>query len=75
MSSLAGLKKDSFSRKSTDFGHFWLPRFTFKVDFLNIPANFLKTLGYVPGELGNVVRNIVVTFEVSVFRRFRGGGG
>ena len=37
MSSLAGLKKSYLIfRKSTDFGHFWLPRSTFKVDFLNV---------------------------------------
>ena len=37
MSCLVGLKKSySISRRSTDFGHFWLPRSTFKVDFLNV---------------------------------------
>ena len=39
MSSPAGLKKKfSLSRKSTGFGHFWLPRSTFKVDFFNVQA-------------------------------------
>ena len=46
MSSLAGLKKRYLiSRKSTDSGHFWLPRSTFKVDFLNVPAKIQKILG------------------------------
>ena len=50
MSSLAGLKKSySIFRKSTDFGHFWLPGSTFKVDFLNVQAKFRKTLGQFPG--------------------------
>ena len=51
MSSLAGLKKSySIFRKSTDFGHFWLPGSTFKVDFLNVQAKFQKILGQFPGE-------------------------
>ena len=46
MSSLAGLKKSYLiSRKKTDFGHFWLPGSTVKVDFLNVQANFQKILG------------------------------
>ena len=50
MSSLAGLKKSFLlSRKSTDFGNFWLPRSFFKVDFLNAQANFRKNLGLFPG--------------------------
>ena len=50
MSSLAGLKKRySIFRKSTDFGHFWLPGSTFKVDFLNVQAKFQKILGQFPG--------------------------
>ena len=50
MSSLAGLRKSYSSfRKSTDFGHFWLPRSTFKVDFLNVQAKFRKILCQFPG--------------------------
>ena len=50
MSSLAGLKKsNSISRKRTDFGHFWLPRSTFKVDFLSVQAKFRKIFGQFPG--------------------------
>ena len=51
MSSLAGLKKSySFFRKSTDFGHFWLPGSKIKVDFLNVQAKFQKILGHFAGE-------------------------
>ena len=51
MSSLAGLKKIYlFFRKSTDFVNFWLPLSTFKVDFLNIQANFQKILGQFPAQ-------------------------
>ena len=50
MSSLAGLKKSySLFRKSTDFGHFCLPWFTFKVSFLNVQAKFQKILCQFPG--------------------------
>ena len=50
MSSLVGLEKSySFFCKSTDFGHFWLPGSTFKVDFLNVQANFQTIIGYFPG--------------------------
>ena len=50
MSSLAGLKKSYLIfRKSFDFGHFWLPGSTFKVDFLNVQAKFRKILRSVPG--------------------------
>ena len=46
MSSLAGFKKIySIFRKSTDFGRFWLPGSTFKVDFLNVQAKFQIILG------------------------------
>ena len=46
MSCVAGLKKSySIFRKSTDFGHFWLPGSTFKVQFLNVQAKFRKILG------------------------------
>ena len=49
MSSLAGLKKSYlFFRKSTDFGYFWLPGSTFKVNFLNVQANFQKIPGQFP---------------------------
>ena len=53
MNSLAGLKKNySISRKITDVGHFWLPRSTFKVDFLNKGEEFQKILGtFVRGRL------------------------
>ena len=51
MSFLAGLKKSySIFRKSTDFGHFWLPGSTFKVEFLNVQAKFWEILGQFPGE-------------------------
>ena len=43
MSSLASLKNSyPISRKSTEFGHFWLPGSTFKVDFLNVREKFQK---------------------------------
>ena len=46
---LAGLKKNcSFSCKSIDFGHFWLPRSTFKVDFVKVQAKFQKIFGGFP---------------------------
>ena len=46
MSSLTGLKKSFLlSRKSNDFGHFWIPRSTFKIDFLNVGEKFRKILG------------------------------
>ena len=51
MGFLAGLKKNySIFHKSTDFGHFWLPGSTFKVNFLNVQAKFQKILGQFPGE-------------------------
>ena len=57
MSSLAGLKKNfPFLRKSTDFDRFWLPRITFKVDFLNVQANIEKSSVIF---LGDVERNCV----------------
>ena len=50
MSSLAALKKSySIFRKSTDFGHFWLSRSSFKVDYLNVQAKFRKIFGQFPG--------------------------
>ena len=51
MSFLAGLKKKSnpIFRKSTDFGRFWLPRSTFKVDFLNVQAKFWKIFSQLTG--------------------------
>ena len=61
--SLAGLIKGySISRKSTDFGHFWLPSSTLKVDFLNVQAKSLKNTQSVPW--GKVDRN-VLNFELS----------
>ena len=46
MSSLAGLKKIYVVfRKSADFGHFPLPRSTFKVDFLNLQAKSQNLFG------------------------------
>ena len=43
MSSVAGLKKAGLKiRKSTDFGHFWLPESTLKDDFLNVRQKFEK---------------------------------
>ena len=51
MSSLAALRKNlcTLTRKSTDFGHFWLPRSTLKVDFLNVQAKLQKILVQFPG--------------------------
>ena len=50
ISSLAGLKKRfSFSRRSTDFGDFWLPRSNFKNDLLKVEAKFQKIRGQFPG--------------------------
>ena len=50
MSSLAGLRRScSVFRRSTEFGHFWLPRSTFQFDFLNVQVNFQKLLGQFPG--------------------------
>ena len=41
MSSLASFNKNySFFPESTNFGHFWLPRSVFKVDFLSVQAKF-----------------------------------
>ena len=49
MSSLVGLKKSYwFSREGTDFGHFWRPRSTFKVDLLNVQAKFGNILVQFP---------------------------
>ena len=52
MSSLVGLKNSYWiSSKSTEFGNFWLPSSTFKVDFLNVQAFFRINLGsFVRGE-------------------------
>ena len=45
MNFLDGLKNFfSIFGESTDFGHFWLPRSTFKVDFFNLQAKFQKIL-------------------------------
>ena len=72
MSSLAGFKKSySIFRKSTDFGHFWPPGSTFKVDLLNLQAKFRNVLSHFPG--GEVVRNIVLNFGLSIFKKVRGG--
>ena len=72
MSSLDGPKKScSFFRNSTDFGHFWLTGSTFKVDFLNIRENSKKSS---VSSLGEVVRNIVLNFELSIFETVRGDG-
>ena len=69
MSSLVGLKKSySISRKSTAFGHFWLPRSTFEVDFLNVQGKIQKSL---VSFLEKVVRNIVLKFELSTFKKAR----
>ena len=71
MSSLAGINKIYlFCSKSTEFGHFWLPRSNFKVDFLNVEAKVLKILGHFTG---GVVRNIVSRFEFSIFETVHGG--
>ena len=71
MSSLDGLKESHLiSCDSTDFGQFWLPRSTFKVDFLNVQAKFQKTLFCF---VGKIVRNIVLNFELSISAGLRGG--
>ena len=50
MSSPAGLKKSySISRKSIDFGHFWLLSSTFKVDFLKVQEKIREIVGQFPG--------------------------
>ena len=65
ISSIDGLKKSySNFRKSTDFGQFWLPRATFQVNFLDVQANFQKSMVRF---LGQVVGNIVLNFELSIF--------
>ena len=70
MSSLAGLNKSfSISRKSTAFGLFWLPRSTFKVDFLNVEAKFRNSLVKF---LEDVVGSIVWGFKFSIFSGCRG---
>ena len=51
MSSLIGLKKSYlFFGKGTDFGHFWLPRSNFKVDFLTVEPKIQKILSRFLGE-------------------------
>ena len=51
MSSVVGLRKRYLIfRGSTDFGHIWLTRSTFKVDFHNVQAKFQKILAHFPGE-------------------------
>ena len=47
-SCLAGLKKSYsfFRKKKNDFGHFWLPGSTFRVDFLNVQAKLQEILGH-----------------------------
>ena len=71
MSSLASLKKIYLiSRKSTDVGHFWLPRFIFNVSSVNVQAKFPTIL---VSFLGKVVRNSVVNFENSFSSGLMGG--
>ena len=73
MSPLARLKKiHLIFRKSTVFGHIRLPGSTFEVDFLNAVAKFQNSL---EGLLGEVVRNNVWNFGISIVKRVRGGGG
>ena len=62
-------KKFSNSSKNTVFGHFWLPRSTFKVNFLNSQVKFRKIPGIFTGD---VLRIIVITNEFSVFKKVRG---
>ena len=47
---LVSTKSFLVSSKYTDFGHFWPPRNTFKVDFLNVQSNFQKFIGTFTGE-------------------------
>ena len=66
---LPSTKRDSISRKSTDFGFFWLPRSSFKVGFPNIEENFQST----PVKfLGKVPSNIVLKFEICSLKKFEG---
>ena len=60
----------SIYRKSTVFGHFWLPRFTFRVDFLNVQEKNRKIHGHFP-EGGCWTH--VVSFELSFFKKVRRG--
>ena len=48
--SLVSTKSFPISSKSNDFGNLWVPRSTFKVDFLNVQAKFQKHFGQFPGE-------------------------
>ena len=71
MSSLAGLKKSYLIfRESTGFGHFRPAGSTFKVNFLNIQAKFKKSS---VSFLEEVVRNIVLNFQPSLFKKVRVG--
>ena len=71
MSSLAGFKKKYLIFcKSTEFGHFWLPESTFKVHFLNVQAKFPKNSMVI--FLGEVARNIVLKFALSISSGLRG---
>ena len=56
-----------FLAKTTDFGHFWLPRSTFKINFLNVQENFGKSLVRF---LGEVVWNLAC--EISIYSGLRG---
>ena len=67
ISSPAGLNKKSFSfLQKYRFG---LPRYTFKVDFLNEQKNFEKSL---VSFLWKFVRNLVSNLELSILEKVRG---
>ena len=72
MISVARLKKNSISCRSTDFGQFLLPRSDFKVHFLNLEKEFQKSLERLQGD---VVSIIVFYFELSISSGLWGGGG
>ena len=72
LSSLACLNKKliKFSQ-TTNFGHFWLPRSTFKVDYLNEQAKFPKILNHF---LGQGCWEHCVKFRALFLQKGVGGG-
>ena len=66
---LLAIKNYLLSCKSTNFGHFWLPRSTFKVDFLNVQPKFWKnSVNFL-----EKVKNIVLKIEFPIFSGLRAG--
>ena len=70
MSSLAGFKIVILFLGKIDFGPFQPSRSTFKVDFLNIKANFKKSLVTF---LREVVINVLLNFEFLSLLAYGGG--